>query len=72
MFSNILSLPFPASEVGRRMILEEADCVPALAVRFFSTNDDLSIHTLLVDASAPREVMREALTAEKDDITTKF
>jgi uncharacterized protein len=72
LFSNILSLPFPASEVGRRMILEEADCVPALAVRFFSTNDDLSIHTLLVDASAPREVMREALTAEKDDITTKF
>ncbi|WP_294622039.1 peptidoglycan-binding protein [uncultured Roseovarius sp.] len=72
LFSNVLSLPFPQGEVGRRMILEEADCVPALAVRFFSTNDDLSIHTLLVDASAPREVMREALTAEKDDITTKF
>ena len=72
LFSNILSLPFPTSEVGRRMILEEADCLPALAVKFSSTNDDLTIHTLLVDASAPREVMQKALTSQKDDITTKF
>jgi uncharacterized protein YecT (DUF1311 family) len=72
LFSNILSLPFPDSEVGKRMLLETADCVPALAVKFLSTNDDLTIHTLLVDASAPREVMREALTFENDDITNKF
>lgn len=72
LFSNILSLPFPDSEVGKRMILETADCVPALAVKFLSTNDDLTIHTLLVDASAPRKVMSKALTSQKGDITTKF